>query len=265
MTWKERLQNVKPELVSLSYIGGCEGCPGAFFDEAKGIRQDLEGCPGKHRASFDTCSKCWNSEIPETAEPKMIVPGRRNGKAYDMQRLIYSMLAAGDPVAVARKQYLDGLSAQVYAIDELHNVKNEERKPDMHPRSYYTFGNLAIAPTLPEIEDVIFNPPATIVFWKDKTKTVVKAHNEEYDPEKGLAMAMIKKLYGNKGNYCNKLKKWTDKYFGKYPDEKVDEKRANVSIAYDLLTTIRDNRKMTKSQMVCEIEDAIAYLGEALE
>lgn len=59
-----------------------------------------------------------------------------------------------------------------------------------------------------DIEDVIFNAPATIVFWKDGTKTVVKATNEEFDPEKGLAMAIVKKLYGNKGNYFNKLKKW---------------------------------------------------------
>lgn len=29
-------------------------------------------------------------------------------------------------------------------------------------------------PALPKIERVIFNPPATIVFWSDKTKTVVK-------------------------------------------------------------------------------------------
>ena len=28
--------------------------------------------------------------------------------------------------------------------------------------------------TLPKIERVIFSPPATIVFWSDKTKTVVK-------------------------------------------------------------------------------------------
>lgn len=59
------------------------------------------------------------------------------------------------------------------------------------------------------IERVIFNDPATIVFWSDGDKTVVKAVNEAYDPEKGLAMAVTKKLLGhNKGNYYNELKKW---------------------------------------------------------
>lgn len=61
---------------------------------------------------------------------------------------------------------------------------------------------------IPEIKNVIFNPPATIVFWKDGTKTVVKATNEIYDPEKGLAMAIAKKAHGNQGNYYNVIKKW---------------------------------------------------------
>lgn len=59
-----------------------------------------------------------------------------------------------------------------------------------------------------EIKNVIFNDPATIVFWADGSKTIVKAENDEYDPEKGLAMAIAKKALGNKGNYYNKIKKW---------------------------------------------------------
>jgi hypothetical protein len=59
------------------------------------------------------------------------------------------------------------------------------------------------------IDRVIFNDPATIVFWKDGSKTIVKADNEIYDPEKGLAMAIAKKAYGNQGNYFNNIKKWT--------------------------------------------------------
>jgi hypothetical protein len=64
-----------------------------------------------------------------------------------------------------------------------------------------------------EIKNVIFNDPATIVYWKDGTKTVVKTQgNEPFDPEKGLAMAICKKAYGNEGSYFNQIKKWTDKY-----------------------------------------------------
>lgn len=65
---------------------------------------------------------------------------------------------------------------------------------------------------IPEIKNVIFNDPATIVFWDDGTKTVVKCQDgDEFDPEKGLAMAIVKKTYGNKGSYCNQLKKWLPK------------------------------------------------------
>lgn len=58
------------------------------------------------------------------------------------------------------------------------------------------------------IERVIFNDPATIVFWSDGTKTVVKAHGEVFDEEKGLAMAIAKKALGNKGNYYNVFKRF---------------------------------------------------------
>lgn len=44
----------------------------------------------------------------------------------------------------------------------------------------------------------IFNPPATIVFWKDGTKTVAKAENEPFDAEKGFAMAVAKKFLTSK-------------------------------------------------------------------
>ena len=74
---------------------------------------------------------------------------------------------------------------------------------------------------IPEIKNVIFNDPATIVFWEDGTKTVVKCQDgDEFDPEKGLAMAIAKKAYGNKGNYCNKIKKWLPK------EEQVDTNRS---------------------------------------
>lgn len=66
--------------------------------------------------------------------------------------------------------------------------------------------------SVPPIKDVIFNKPATIVFWDDDTKTVVKCQEgDTFDPEKGLAMAIAKKLFGNKGNYNNQLKKWLPK------------------------------------------------------
>lgn len=59
------------------------------------------------------------------------------------------------------------------------------------------------------INKVIFNDPATIVFWSDGTKTVVKTRgNDEFDPEKGLAMAICKKHMGNADGWYKDFKKW---------------------------------------------------------
>ena len=64
---------------------------------------------------------------------------------------------------------------------------------------------------IPEITRVIFNKPATIVFWADGTKTVVKSQGKEkYDQEKGLAMAISKKVLGNEGSYYDTFKKFLD-------------------------------------------------------
>lgn len=67
--------------------------------------------------------------------------------------------------------------------------------------------------TLPKIEKVLFNAPATIVFWKDGTKTVVKAQgDDEFDPEKGLAMAICKKALGNDRDYYEVFLKHVGRY-----------------------------------------------------
>ena len=67
----------------------------------------------------------------------------------------------------------------------------------------------ASAPLVPAIQKVVFSAPATIVFWADGTKTVVKCQgNDVYSKETGLAMAISKKALGNKGNYNETFHKW---------------------------------------------------------
>ena len=62
------------------------------------------------------------------------------------------------------------------------------------------------------IKDVIFNNPATIVIWADGTKTVVQSRGDDiYDPEKGLAMAISKKIMGNKHEYYHIFLHWLKK------------------------------------------------------
>lgn len=145
------------------------------------------------------------------------------------------------------------------------------------------------------IKNVIFNDPATIVFWTDNTKTVVKCENEDYDPEKGLAMCVCKKMLGNKGNYYEVFKKWlpkeeaprisfkpetwtfdlkpidinknlfevltgtNDKTTIEFKDAKEESKRNPVQEAYNKLIAIRDNDEF------CDFDELIGLLGEALD
>ena len=95
------------------------------------------------------------------------------------------------------------------------NVLTYDSSKFFFPNSNYlqmTVSNMSEPnPNLVGIKNVVFNPPATIVFWADNSKTVVKAGNETFDPEKGLAMAIAKKALGNKGNYYETFKKWLPK------------------------------------------------------
>lgn len=71
--------------------------------------------------------------------------------------------------------------------------------------------------SIPAIKEVKFEEPATIVFWEDGTKTVVRAQGEDYDPEKGLAMAISRKALGNRRDYYHVFLRWLKK-FRKKPD-----------------------------------------------
>lgn len=97
-------------------------------------------------------------------------------------------------------------------FEELNSIRKEQERK-------YIMSKLNVA----TIKGVIFNNPATIVFWQDGTKTVVKAENEDYDPEKGLAMAIAKRALGNEGNYYNVFRKWLPKEEGIKKVEEIDD------------------------------------------
>lgn len=146
---------------------------------------------------------------------------------------------------------------------------------------------------IPEIDNVIFNDPATIIFWKDGTKTIVKAEGEDFDPEKGLAMAISKKALGNKGNYFDIFKKWTKNYkpgtrrltavagksaFEGFADgmrqaaeaarklakeTRDDAVEGNLFLASDELRGVLNRKRATKNDMVKSIRYALERLDHA--
>lgn len=104
----------------------------------------------------------------------------------------------------------------IYGINSIYEHCNSIRKKQ---EEKYIMSKLNAA----TIIHVIFNNPATIVFWMDGTKTVVKAENEDYDPEKGLAMAIAKRALGNEGNYYNVFRKWLPKEEDIKKAEEIDD------------------------------------------
>lgn len=99
-----------------------------------------------------------------------------------------------------------GLRATELYIDELDTSK-EDAKMNTKKSVYYP------------IKKVIFNPPATIVFWGNGSKTVVKAQGEAFDPGKGLAMAISRHYLCD---ICNLTR--FDGVFKKYLTKETKEK-----------------------------------------
>lgn len=116
-----------------------------------------------------------------------------------------------------RRKPLFGMKTFMTILDEYHkhngytdsqNRFEREYNNTMRATAFVTSGCSTYSLDENFIMDVIFNPPATIVYWRDSTRTVVKAQDgEPFDPEKGLAMAFFKKMFGNTGSYNNIIKK----------------------------------------------------------
>lgn len=113
--------------------------------------------------------------------------------------------------------YISGANLIEIGVNDMYPEVTKYCENDIAVTKEYVNNIYGVRGNIPEtyfkIEKVIYNNPATIVFWKDGTKTVVKAcEDDEYDPEKGLAMAISKKALGNKGNYYETFKKALPKY-----------------------------------------------------
>lgn len=89
----------------------------------------------------------------------------------------------------------------------MSDVKFDEGEIVMPVRDIFNNTLNLIFGLSPTPQEVIFNPPATIVIWNDGTKTVVKCmEGDEYSKDVGLAMCFCKKMLGS--GYKRMFKKW---------------------------------------------------------
>ena len=130
------------------------------------------------------------------------------GKLSNILRLIEDRMNGREEEVKMYTNNIDHFITNKISDSSIYNYMEEYDKAIGALETYYSYYQCPI----PEIKNIIFNPPATIVFWNDNTKTVVKCQNDEaFDPEKGITMAFFKKMHGNKGHYFEEIKKWTEK------------------------------------------------------
>ncbi len=129
----------------------------------------------------------------------IVIHSKVDGQRFIVEAFDYRNLLVG----IRRLCQNDELDMRIWWVnpEDIFVIKNGYKKEE-------TYG---VNSSRMNIKNVIFNDPATIVFWSDGSKTVVKSHLDDYDPEKGLAMAISKKALGNEGNDYNIFKKWLPK------------------------------------------------------
>lgn len=120
---------------------------------------------------------------------------------FDQDPVLYKVFAIviPDEKGKAEQMFEDGCITEIYAQIAKNLLNTVYGVP--HSKTLKEEINMCMSkakdtriPTNPfynPIKKVIFNDPATIVFWEDGTKTIVKCQEGvTFDPEKGLAMAI---------------------------------------------------------------------------
>lgn len=212
----------------------CENC--RFGCDGLRTCTYFTSCPmNKHSGWLPmTTAQMLEKEMEEKSntQDKKLVGDMEHGYSYvnaDVAALYIKINALQDRVFEElgyEKHVTDKLDALRYAEEAAKFfLKEEETMPvkrsNVDYNKLYIKGNL-FCTNKPEIKNIIFSGPCTIVQWSDGDKTVVKCENEDFDKEKGLAMAICKKFLGtnkSKSNYNDIFKKWIDE------EDKKEEKK----------------------------------------
>ncbi len=107
------------------------------------------------------------------------------------------------------------IKADEYPMTNEKEIDNMKFSRDWLEPFVYCFNNDSLLDEMNkryvvEPKKIIFNDPATIVYWKDGTKTVVKASKDcgdKFDEEVGLAMAYMNKIFGGRSNFLKMVNK----------------------------------------------------------
>lgn len=162
---------------------------GVILDIAHNMAKEANGLGfAPNKLTFYMGDIPYNSLINKSG----VISGRPSGnlKIYGipiMRLLNEPFDNKGELILESKTPFMDGVSLKGISYDEAFRYRMSLKH---------------------KIKKVIFNDPATIILWIDGTKTVVQTQGEDFDPEKGMAMAIAKKALGNQGNYYDIFKEW---------------------------------------------------------
>lgn len=99
------------------------------------------------------------------------------------------------------------------------------------------------------VKDISFDPPYTTIVWEDDTSTSVFCKDEPYDSEKGFAMAVLKKLFGDEYYKCMK-EELTDHGAYEKDAKKVRYRIKKLTEEYEKLK--KENEELSHSRLASE-------------
>ena len=191
--------------------------PDYFWTNSKDTSSYLRSAHSIELSDLDSIIELINNYINRTVILKDI---KHSGDKFDVLR--YSYIDT-DFCKTFNNKELDDVPEDLIKLktklNEIYgtNCFKEKENKTMPTKNIFNSETLYFNGTLlsegmhPEIKNVIFSGPCTIVMWSDGDKTIVRCDDENFDKEKGLAMSITKKFLGtnkSKSNYNDIFKKW---------------------------------------------------------
>jgi hypothetical protein len=192
-----------------------------------GLGKDIETSQNCFDITLKLSDHMMNPTLFDHKE-RMIKQSRNH---LDMLRYVETQLVPNAQIEAARKHPIDADE-----MGETIDILRLETKT-LTNRIYGMYGTMRLMPIeqtpIPDIRNliqrVVFSGPVTLVYWTDGTMTKVRrTDGEADDKEKAIAMALMKKLNGNKTNYIRRLGKIIENAEIVKPNSRPKKKKEEV-------------------------------------
>ena len=108
---------------------------------------------------------------------------------------------------------------------------------------------------IPDVIKVVFNPPATIVFWEDGEKTVVKcAEGQVFDRYAGFCAAVCKRLFGSTAAGKELMESVDEDNWKQWAEE---EKQRRREAQMEIEQKAHERKEVTMDQLIDAFVEAL--------